>query len=1158
MKIERLLLKAFGPFTELELDLAGPTGCVNFLFGENEAGKSSSLRALEGLCFGIEAKSQDNHLHSYDQMRVGATLRLADGTRGTFIRRKGVKNTLLDEKGGVMLDSEFEKFLGGVGRSGFEALFCLSYQRLSEGSKTILEENGELGKLLFEARSDLNLRTVLSKLKERSEDLFKGTTRSSATIDRALAEYTENRKILKRGDLAEYKSIEKRLSELNSSKKTLEGKRSELRLLDSKLRRQLSAIPLVRSILRARVELSSLGDVPPLQETFEGEVRKALHERLTTQLSIDDALSQTENIEYQIAEIQVNETLLRWRDDITQLNLQVKQVVSVITDQPVEAKKAVEALAEAKHWLNRVRPGEEPDEANLGIDFATNRISSLGREKSGLEQSLSSAKLDVQNITARLSAAESSLNEIALIPLPDTLQACVKVAQGLEVEEAKLGDRERESKRQRQACTVAAIHLGAGDSKLGDFIRISVPTRSVVQGFVEEFLRLDNQIKTLEQDLKLANASRQAAEAEKNALLQVGDVPTESQLLDKRELRNKSWQNLKQQISPNRPGPIPSEDLSQFEIHVADSDNIADRLRREADKAARLAAIGTRIELNDHQIQDITTDLESTRATRAQLQVDWQTRWREAGIQPDSPRQMFEWIDQFHKLSDETVKLDSLDQDLETLGHQIKSARSSLLTALGGEHDQSTLSELTKKANQLLSQSQQSAGSLRTLEKQIKEDRGHLGLAKERLREIEGEILRWQEVWKTETACLRLTRTPTPEEADSALKALKEASESMGRARMAEKRSLGMLAILNSFNGAAQNVIHAASPDLADMSPLAAIQTLARQLEVAIAKDGTRRTLVDQLSSQQLRLDRATKAIESQDKLLSNLCTLAKCRSTEELEVVVQKSATAIRLQSEIVNASNSLYDLGTGMSIDEFAAEIEPLDDLTLRNQIDDIKIEVDAIDAELNDVNQAIGVERRNLDALDSGNTQVESQRLAEAALAKVRSSVRPYLIYTAAETLLRAQVEEYRRANQGPILKKASEIFSVLTDGSFTELTGDVDDKDERVLIAVRKSSKGGHEERLKVEALSSATRIGLYLALRLACVYHHVEQREGLPFVADDILLDFDDARARRVMEELGRLAEHTQVILFTHHKHLVEIGRDVLGERCLVQNLSKSA
>ena len=42
-----------------------------------------------------------------------------------------------------------------------------------------------------------------------------------------------------------------------------------------------------------------------------------------------------------------------------------------------------------------------------------------------------------------------------------------------------------------------------------------------------------------------------------------------------------------------------------------------------------------------------------------------------------------------------------------------------------------------------------------------------------------------------------------------------------------------------------------------------------------------------------------------------------------------------------------------------------------------------------------------------------------------------------------------------------------------------------------------------------------------------------------------------------MEELGRLAEKTQVILFTHHKHLVEIGRDVLGARCLVQNLAKS-
>ena len=1157
MKIERLLLKAFGPFTDLELDLAGPVGCVNLIFGENEAGKSSSLRGLEGLCFGIEGKSQDNHIHRKDQMRVGATLRLADGATRTFIRRKGLKNTVLDEQGSVIPDLEFERFLCGVGKSGFEALFCLSYQRLSEGSKTILEENGELGKLLFEARSDLNLRTVLMKLKERSDDLFKGTARSSATIDKALSDYAEHRRILKRGDLTEYKSIEKRLGEFKKTKDALEEQRTEWRLLDSKLHRQLSTIPLVRTVLRARAELDVLGPIPQLPEAFESEYRTANQKRITARSSLEDALVQKDLLEKRISDIQIDEPLLRRRDDIKQLNLQIKQVGSLLTDQPVEAKKATEALAEAKAALSRVRPGEEPDESNLGIDFATNRISALGREKSRLEQVLNSAKAEVQTISRRLAAAEASLEEVSLVTLPDTLPACLRAAQSLERLESNLPERIRELKRQRQANVVTSRQLGAGESAISDFVQFPIPTRSAIQGYVDEFLRLDGQMEGIEQELKQARATLQAAEAERIALLQIGDVPTEAQLIEKRDQRNAVWKSLKKQISQDQLSPVPPEDLVQFEVQIDESDRIADRLRREADNAARLAAIGSRVELTSQQIQDLLTELEACQKTRAQAERDWEARWQGTGIRPDSPRLMFEWIDQFRKLAEDVLKLDSIDQELQDLEVSIRVARLDLLKALGRGEEQTSLSELIRQATQLHTQSQESAGSLRTLQKQIKEDRASLVAANEHVSTIESELRGWENDWQTEIACLRLPRTPNPDEADRALAAIKEAAESLARARVAEKRSNGMISILQVFNGEAEKIIQAVAPDLGDMSPSAAIQTLARQLDAAIAQESVSKTLAAQLKDQELRLLNAAKEIEVQDKVLSTLCSRAHCAAKEDLEIAIQKSASAVRLRNEIESASRDLVNLAPHLSIDEIIVEVEPLDDRTLRNQIEDIEAEISKINATLTQVNQDIGAEIKNLETLDSGNSQVESQRLAEAALARVRSSIRPYLIYTAAESLLRAQIEEYRRANQGPILTKASEIFSVLTDGSFTELTADVDDKDERLLIAIRKSPKTGLEERLKVEALSSATRIGLYLALRLACVYHHIEQREGLPFVADDVLLDFDDARARRVMEELGRLAEKTQVILFTHHKHLVEIGRDVLGARCLVQNLAKS-
>jgi uncharacterized protein YhaN len=44
---------------------------------------------------------------------------------------------------------------------------------------------------------------------------------------------------------------------------------------------------------------------------------------------------------------------------------------------------------------------------------------------------------------------------------------------------------------------------------------------------------------------------------------------------------------------------------------------------------------------------------------------------------------------------------------------------------------------------------------------------------------------------------------------------------------------------------------------------------------------------------------------------------------------------------------------------------------------------------------------------------------------------------------------------------------------------------------------------------------------------------------MPFIADDILVNFDDVRSEATLKALAELARKNQVILFTHHRHIVE-------------------
>ena len=89
------------------------------------------------------------------------------------------------------------------------------------------------------------------------------------------------------------------------------------------------------------------------------------------------------------------------------------------------------------------------------------------------------------------------------------------------------------------------------------------------------------------------------------------------------------------------------------------------------------------------------------------------------------------------------------------------------------------------------------------------------------------------------------------------------------------------------------------------------------------------------------------------------------------------------------------------------------------------------------------------------------------------------------------------------------------------------------------------------------MSDGTRDQLFLALRIAGLETYVKDREPMPFVVDDILLNFDDARAMAALAVLGELAERTQVIYFTHHAHHVELARKaLLPEKLHVNELQR--
>ena len=124
-----------------------------------------------------------------------------------------------------------------------------------------------------------------------------------------------------------------------------------------------------------------------------------------------------------------------------------------------------------------------------------------------------------------------------------------------------------------------------------------------------------------------------------------------------------------------------------------------------------------------------------------------------------------------------------------------------------------------------------------------------------------------------------------------------------------------------------------------------------------------------------------------------------------------------------------------------------------------------------------------------------------------------------------LLDRGIEQFREENQGPILKRASELFATLTAGSFQGLRLDENDRGEPVLFGMR------GEKIVGVEGMSDGSCDQLYLALRLASLESWLVRHEPIPLIADDILLNFDDERSAAALIALDELSQHTQILFF---------------------------
>jgi uncharacterized protein YhaN len=411
------------------------------------------------------------------------------------------------------------------------------------------------------------------------------------------------------------------------------------------------------------------------------------------------------------------------------------------------------------------------------------------------------------------------------------------------------------------------------------------------------------------------------------------------------------------------------------------------------------------------------------------------------------------------------------------------------------------------------------------------------------LAELDRPEAEWRSQWNEAAGAVGLREDALDEEADAALNTWQAVPALVASLKELEHRVGRIEQDWEAFEAAARSLCGTIAPDLTDLEPLPATARLRERLDEA-RQAATRR---DGLTATLAELEGKVEACRHQERLndseLAELCKAAEAADRDALGALAERIEQSASLADKLAQERKALLDGADGLGEAELRGELAEHDLDSLIARLQELAERQEDMESRLGEAIRIATLANAQLEEIETRTGAASAAQDEQNALAEVAGIIENWTGIAAAEKLLSAAIEAYRAQHQNPLLDRVSQTFAIATGNGFSGIALDFDDADSQRIVAVR--SDGEH---LGVDALSEGTADQLFLALRIATVEDHARRARPLPFVADDLFVTFDDSRTKAGLTLLAELGRTTQTIVFTHHQHVVEAARHVLGDK----------
>ena len=1174
MRLRRLDLLRYGHFTGRSFELPVGAPDLHIVFGPNEAGKSTALSAIEDLLFGVPMHSPYDFLHDYSSMRIGAVLE--NGKESLeVVRRKGLKDTLLGTSdlpfpGG---ESVLQPFLAGADRAFFERMFSLDHVRLEAGGKEILEAKDEIGQMLFSAGTGIaGLRDRLTALSSEADELW-GTRRAKHRkyyqADDKLKDAEKQRRAqtLTSGRWHELKRA------FESAEKAHAKVEGEFEKLTAESRR-LGRIRRVYRYVRRKVELDKqivdLGKVVSLSEDARQVLEASERKESEASTRIDALSGPLGKARKELEALTYNEQLLLRAEDIGQLHERRIEIRRGRADLPkrqaeLDAAEAdLRALATELGWQEKEASeliAQIPARTSLGaVRALLGRRGKLTSDVENKTVTLEEADAEQVDLQERLEAMGVTVDVSRLEAIIRTVRESGDITGRL-----RSADQHVKDAQERVVRLLSSLHPSLPSEK--DAAVMQVPPQMGVQEHRDQVQDWDRRSREWAQ--KIATAERELDQDRRtfeNAVRNEHAITIED-LQEARSDRDALWKLVKQKYIENV--PISDDDTNRyadvlddlataFEPAMRTADELADRRFDNAEAAGRLAEMSRNIGEQEYNLAQLRRQQEALTQEGARLGTEWQVLWDQVPFKPLAPNAMLEWLEARDELLEAVERRAEATSALEIQRSEVREVKEGLLaelSLLGIDRSalaDDTLPVVLARAESVRSQYAQAAKDKARLSNSLEEAATATERRRRELARAQKAWLQWQDEWSAELTELGLATDAHPEAVSVQIDVIEQMREKAGRINDLRHQRIDKInRDIADFESVVEKIVCELADDLASMAADDAVLEIEKRL-------GDAQRIRDHRENKEKDIEKIENEMRAWEEdrqrareSANYLKNIVGADTNDELRNAIEKSDTFRGLQDNLATTLQTLAQEGDGLAVAELDAECNNIDIDQIVAQEETTAAELKALRDQLTTAAENRSQARDAFQEIDGNDAAARAEATRQEALAEIREVSERYVRVRTSAMLLQWGIDRYRREKQAPLLERAGEIFAKVTGDSFKDLQVDYEENDHAHLTGLRPNG-----EVVRVSGMSSGTADQLYLALRIASIEEYLGRANALPFVADDLFINFDNDRAGAGFEMLGELSRKTQVLFFTHHLHLLEIARETLGDSISVINLNE--